>query len=119
MYGMSTALTRAVLAVPLHAFCGVFMGVFYSYAKKAAIVGRGSTSLLCKLFALLVPMMIHGIYDTLAFLATETATYMLLAFVVLLYIAAITTIRKLSKADREAGFYPEARVIEYDTTLTD
>ena len=119
MYGMSTALTRAVLAVPLHAFCGVFMGVFYSYAKKASIVGRGSTSLLCKLFALLVPMMIHGIYDTLAFLATETATYMLLAFVVLLYIAAITTIRKLSKADREAGFYPEARVIEYDTTLTD
>ena len=64
-------------------------------------------------------MMIHGIYDTLAFLGTETATYMLLGFVVLLYIAAISTIRKLSRADREAGFYPEARVIEYDTTLTD
>ena len=118
-YGLATAISRAFLAVPLHAFCGVFMGIFYSYSKKASIMGRGSSSLFYTILSLAVPMLIHGIYDTLAFLATETATYMLLAFVVLLYIAAITTIRKLSKADREAGFYPEARVIEYDTTLTD
>ena len=117
MYGMATALTRAVLAVPLHAFCGVFMGVFYSYSKKASIVGDRSTSMLCTLFALLVPMMIHGIYDTLAFLGTDTATYILLVFVACLYIAAITTIRKLSQADRFAGFYPEARTIEYDTEI--
>ena len=64
-------------------------------------------------------MLIHGIYDTLAFMGTQQYTMMLLVFVVLLYIAAITTIRKMSAADREAGFYPRARTIEYDTTLTD
>ena len=95
------------------------MGVFYSYDKKASILGQNSTSLLCKVFALLVPMMIHGIYDTLAFLGTDVATYMLLAFVVCLYIAAIVTINKLSAADRFAGFYPHARTIEYDSTLTE
>ena len=31
MYGLSTAIVRAFTAVPLHAFCGVFMGVLYSY----------------------------------------------------------------------------------------
>lgn len=119
MYGIGTAITRAFLAVPLHAFCGVFMGVFYSYSKKAAIVGQGGVSAACTLLALIVPMIIHGVYDTCAFMGTQAFTYMLLGFVVLLYIAAISTIRKMSAEDREAGFYPEARVIEYDTTLTE
>ena len=117
MYGISTAITRAFLAVPLHAFCGLFMGVFYSYSKKASIMGRNSTAHTCTLLALAVPMLIHGIYDTLAFLGTDIATYLLLGFVVLLYILAIRTIRKMSAEDKYAGFYPEARPIEYDSNI--
>ena len=119
MYGLATAISRAFLAVPLHAFCGVFMGVFYSYAKKASILGMRSTSKMFTLLSLIVPMIIHGIYDTCAFMGTDTFTYILLGFVVLLYIAAITTIKKMSAADRFAGFYPQARTIEYDATLTE
>ena len=52
-------------------------------------------------------------------MGTDTFTYILLGFVVLLYIAAITTIKKMSAADRFAGFYPQARTIEYDATLTE
>jgi RsiW-degrading membrane proteinase PrsW (M82 family) len=118
-FGLATAITRAFLAVPLHAFCGVFMGVFYSYSKKSAILGLKGKQFLFTVLSLIVPMLIHGIYDTLAFMGTQQYTVMLLVFVVLLYIAAITTIRKMSAADREAGFYPRARTIEYDTTLTD
>jgi RsiW-degrading membrane proteinase PrsW (M82 family) len=118
-YGLATAISRAFLAVPLHAFCGVFMGVFYSYSKKAAILGQRGKQTLFTVLSLIVPMIIHGIYDTFAFMGTERYTTMLLIFVVLLYIAAITTIRKMSAADREAGFYPKARTIEYDTTLTE
>jgi RsiW-degrading membrane proteinase PrsW (M82 family) len=118
-YGLATAISRAFLAVPLHAFCGVFMGVFYSYSKKSAILGLKGKQFLFTVLSLIVPMLIHGIYDTLAFMGTQQYTVMLLVFVVLLYIAAITTIRKMSAADREAGFYPRARTIEYDTTLTD
>ena len=119
MYGIATAISRAFLAVPLHAFCGVFMGVFYSYSKKAAIVGERGISAACTMLALIVPMIIHGVYDTCAFMGTDAFTYMLLGFVVLLYIAAIRTIKKMSDEDRYAGFYPEARRIEYDATLTD
>lgn len=116
-YGLPTAITRAFMAVPLHAFCGVFMGVFYSYTKKAAIQGKSGFKSF--ILSLIVPMLIHGIYDTLAFLGTEEATYALLGFVVLLYIAAIRTIKRMSAEDRNAGFYPAARIIEYDSNILD
>lgn len=118
-YGFATGISRAFLAVPLHAFCGVFMGVFYSYSKKASILGRRGESVRYTILALIVPMVIHGIYDTFAFMGTQAYTIALLVFVALLYFAAITTIKRLSAADRLAGFYPQARYIEYDTTLTD
>ena len=101
-YGFATAVVRAFTAVPLHAFCGVFMGVFYSYSKKASLTGKPVVG--WTLLALLVPMCIHGVYDTFAFLG-ERGTMPLLVFVVLLYIAAISTIRKMSREDYRSGFY--------------
>jgi len=115
-YGLQTALVRAFTAVPLHAFCGVFMGVFYSYSKKASILGKGGSCVLYTILALLVPMLIHGTYDTFAFLG-ERGTVPLLIFVVILYVAAITTINKLSRADYRSGFYPEARTIDYNVDV--
>lgn len=102
MYGLATAIVRAFTAIPLHAFCGVFMGVFYSYSKKASLQGKSPAK--WTVLALLVPMMIHGTYDTFAFLG-DPGTIPLLIFVVILYIAAILTIRKMSREDYRAGFY--------------
>ncbi len=114
MYGFETGIVRAFTAVPLHAFCGAFMGAFYSYSKKASIMGK--SPLPYTILALLVPMLIHGTYDTFAFLG-ERGTFPLLVLVVLLYIAAITMIRKMSKADYRAGFYPRARNINIDVNI--
>lgn len=115
-YGLQTAIVRAFTAVPLHAFCGVFMGVFYSYAKKASILGHGAKSVGYRLLALLVPMLIHGTYDTCAFMG-EKGTVPLLVFVVILYIAAISTIKKMSREDYRSGFYPAARPIDYSVDI--
>lgn len=114
MYGFQTGVVRAFTAVPLHAFCGVFMGVFYSYSKKASILGQSPTKY--TLLALLVPMLIHGTYDTFAFLG-ERGTIPLLVFVVVLYIAAISTINRMSREDFREGFYPAARPIDYSVDL--
>ena len=114
MYGFQTAVVRAFTAVPLHAFCGVFMGMFYAHAKQASILGQRSKSTTNTILALVVPMLIHGIYDTFAFLSSSTAQIMLLVFVVLLYIAAIKTIKANAAADYRAGFYPQARSIDVD-----
>lgn len=116
-YGVQTAIARAFTAVPLHAFCGVFMGVFYAYAKKAAILGNNRGKMFFNILALVVPMLIHGIYDTFAFMRTPGFTNALLVFVVFLYIISLSTINNLSNADYKAGFYPQARVISYDEEL--
>jgi RsiW-degrading membrane proteinase PrsW (M82 family) len=113
-YGFETAVVRAFTAIPLHAFCGAFMGAFYSYSKKAAILGKSPAPY--TILALLVPMLIHGTYDTFAFLG-ERGTIPLLIFVVALYVASISMINKMSKADYRAGFYPGARNINIDVNL--
>lgn len=116
MYGLQTAIVRAFTAIPLHAFCGVFMGVLYSYSKKASILGKSGASVGYTLLALIVPMLIHGTYDTFAFLG-ERGTIPLLIFVVILYICAISTIKKMSAADYRSGFYPQARSIDYSVDI--
>ena len=44
MYGLSTALVRAVTAVPGHACFGVFMGVWYGLAKRLHGQGKDGAS---------------------------------------------------------------------------
>ena len=110
--GFSTAIIRAFTAVPMHAFCGVFMGALYAYSKKASILGQKTASVAYTALALLVPMIIHGTYDTFAFMEAA-GTLPLLIFVVMLYTAAIFKIRTLSNLDFYAGFYPQARPINY------
>ena len=46
MYGLSTALVRAVTAVPGHACFGVFMGVWYGLAKRLTAQGKRVTAVL-------------------------------------------------------------------------
>lgn len=117
MFGFQTAIVRAFTAVPLHAFAGMFMGVMYSYSKKAAILGQSGTSAKFTFLALLVPMFIHGTYDFLAMLGYPGIQILFYAFVIVLYIAAIKTINKMSAEDRKGSFYPSARVIDYDCDL--
>ena len=119
MFGFATGITRAFTAVPLHAFCGLFMGVFYSYSKKAAILGEGGERTLCTVLALLVPMLIHGAYDTLAMWNYPGATYGLYGLLIVLYIIGFRTDKKMSAEDRNGGFYPRARVIEYDSEINE
>ncbi len=110
-YGFQTGIVRAFTAVPLHASCGVFMGVFYAYSKKAAILGQSPARF--TLLALLVPMLLHGVYDTMAFMG-EAGTLPLLVLVVIMYFVVIRTINKMSAADYREGFYPKARSIDID-----
>lgn len=105
-YGFGAALTRAFTAVPLHSFCGVFMGIFYAYSKKAQLMNKKKEQRISTLLALGIPMLIHGIYDTFSFLRASYSFYCLLIFIFILYIISIMQIRSLSKKDIYGGFYP-------------
>lgn len=99
-YGLSTALVRAVTAVPGHACFGVFMGVFYGLAKRYDRAGKEGRSGFFRKLSLLAPALLHGCYDFIASDDdTEHALYFLV-FVAALFVVAFLLVRKMSREDR-------------------
>ena len=97
--GLSVALSRALLALPLHAACGVYMGIAYGQQKVNSLyksASFGSVARAC----LPVPILIHGFYDSCAFSA-ENYPIFLLVFVVFVILVFILTLRQLKKASQE------------------
>ncbi len=98
-YGLTTALVRAVTAVPGHACFGVFMGAWYGMAKRRQGAGDYAGAAKLRRTALIVPMLLHGFYD---FCATYQGTVMglvFLAFVVAMFITANRLVKRMSAND--------------------
>ena len=108
MYGLGTAVSRALLAIPLHCICGIFMGHFYGEAKLGdarRIPEYRSRNLI---FAFLLPMLIHGFYDFALSTDSGIFTLIFIIYVIVLDIIAIRSIRRFSAEDialyQEQGF---------------
>ena len=96
--GLGVAISRALLALPLHAACGVYMGIAYGQQKVNSLykpASFGSVARAC----LPVPILIHGFYDSCAFSAEKYPIF-LLAFVVFVILVFILTLRQLKKASQ-------------------
>lgn len=76
-YGQSAGISRAITAVPAHAFFGVAMGFYFGLAK---FYPEKRTGLLIK--SLFVPIFLHGVYD---FILMSGYNYYLLIFVPFLF----------------------------------
>lgn len=98
-YGFSTALVRAVTAIPGHASFGVFMGVFYGLAKKSDVAGEKGKCILFKVLAFLAPVLMHGSYDYLATRSEDLGQGPFFAFVVVLFILAYVIVHFTAKKD--------------------
>ena len=95
--GIGVAITRALLALPLHAACGVYMGIAYGQQKVRSLyqpASFGSVAAAC----LPVPILIHGFYDFCAFMQTELFIIIFIVFVVAVF---VLTLKRLKKAARE------------------
>ena len=97
--GLGVALSRALLALPLHAACGVYMGIAYGQQKVNSLYKSASFGSVARAF-LPVPILIHGFYDSCAFSA-ENYPIFLLVFVVFVILVFILTLRQLKKASQE------------------
>lgn len=108
--GFSTAVMRAVTAVPGHCIFGIFMGIYYGIAKGCELRGdeKGKKTNLRK--ALLVPIFLHGFYD---FSCSLEYDGMLLVFILLeicMTVRAIKMVKKMSKEDKPLS--PEVQVAD-------
>ena len=99
MYGMGAALMRAITAVPGHASFGVFMGACYAAARRAENFGDHGASVIWRVVAVLLPALIHGCYDYIAVLGSEQGSAMFWVFVLGVFAAATSMIRKMSRRD--------------------
>ena len=102
-YGFSTAMIRAVTAVPGHACFGVFMGAWYGLAKRYYCYGKQAQSKFCRWLAVLLPALLHGAYDYIATSEGTASGLYFAAFVAVLFVISFLLIRKLSRKDRFLG----------------
>ena len=99
MYGFAAALMRAVTAVPGHASFGVFMGAYYGLARRSENRGEHGQSVLWRILAVLIPMLIHGMYDYIAVNETGSVSSTFAVFVLVVFALAFLLVRQLSKRD--------------------
>ena len=97
---LSVGISRALLSIPLHCFCGVFMGVFYAEAKKQSLLGNQAQKKKCLFYALAVPTVLHGFYDfclSVDFVFIDT---LFIAFVIAMYIVSFKYVKKALRNDQ-------------------
>lgn len=99
MYGLRTAMIRALTAVPGHACFGVFMGAWYGMARRWANRGDGEKSSLYLKLAVIVPAMLHGLYDLIADLQMGLS-WTFVGFILIMFALALYTAGRLSREDR-------------------
>ena len=98
-YGLSVAVMRALTAVPGHACFGVFMGAWYGLARACTNSGNLRLAKQAKKMSLLIPILLHGTYDFITTFKSWLFTLIFIAFVVLMYIFAVSKVKVLSKND--------------------
>ena len=100
-FGTDISLGRALFSIPGHTTFGVFMGLYLSRAKEAMYSGNTFKMKRLKLKSLLVPTIIHGIYD---FLLDDTLQqkyfYLFIIFVIIIDVIALSIIRREHKHDK-------------------
>ncbi len=96
--GTSTAIIRAVTAIPGHATFSIFMGYYYGLAKLNAVRGDKRKRNRNLILTLLVPVLLHGFYDFCAFTSNVWMSIVLFIFILLMDINAYL---RVSRSARE------------------
>lgn len=94
--GPGTAVLRAVTAVPLHACTGIVMGYFIGKAKLCAKNNKSqeTTNII---LSLLIPTVIHAIYDFLVFTKRMDFIIIWIGFVIAIYIICFILVKSSTK----------------------
>ena len=98
-FGLATAIVRALTAVPGHACFGVFMGIWYSAAKRWSYRGDEGKAASCRFKAVLIPVLLHGAYDFLATFGGYISTLVWAVFVIVMFIVAFRKVKENSRND--------------------
>ena len=99
-YGLATAMARALTAIPGHACFGVFMGVWYGVARRQEMWGYPEDARRSRVMAVVLPALLHGLYDFIATQQRESLSLVFVAFVAVLFVAAYRLAKRTANNDR-------------------
>jgi RsiW-degrading membrane proteinase PrsW (M82 family) len=99
MFGLPTALIRAVTAVPGHACFGVFMGAWYGMAKRREGAGDLEEAKRMRTRAFGIPALLHGVYDFVASRGNTLMSLVFLVFVILMFVRAVRLVKHVAAND--------------------
>lgn len=94
--GFHTAIIRSLTAVPAHALFGMVMGYYFGMAKFA----DGDRRKRNLIYALLVPVFLHGIYDFIIFSMSKTMLLVFIPYMLYLWRRGLTYVDELSEESR-------------------
>ena len=97
--GTQTALLRAFISVPAHAFYAIACGYYLGISKLNYSIGNKRKARLYKFFSFIIPILLHGIFDFLLLTNNNDLLWIFFAFVAILYIVSFFNIRKLSAVE--------------------
>ena len=99
--GVDVGIIRALLSVPGHAANGVFMGYYLALSKQTLYNGRRDLHLKYILFSIIVPVLLHGVYDYLLLNDYFIFFIIFLIFIVNLYRISIDRVNRFAGITRK------------------
>ena len=106
-YGPSVVFLRAIGSIPGHICVSVFMGTWYSAAKKYQYWGNQSQVKKCQWLSVLVPAGAHGGFDLLASgISSGLGIVVFIAYIIVIFVVSFRLIKNLSEKD---DFYSQTK----------
>lgn len=99
--GFMTALLRAFTAVPGHVCDGILMGSYLTLAKHNDLLGNQKLAKKYKRLSIVVPAVVHGIYDFCLFAESLTFLLIFIVFVITMYVVCIKKIKYFSNNNKK------------------
>lgn len=97
--GIVTGVMRAITAVPGHVCDGILMGSYLALAKFNHVKGNVSLSKKYFRMSIIVPFIMHGIYDYCLYLGYPIFVCIFIIFVITLFVICFKKIIDISKND--------------------
>lgn len=99
--GLSSAIARLFFAVPTHASVAVFMGYYLSLSKLSEINNKENLRKKYLLYSILIPTVLHGVYDFLAYSSNLLLVYVFFIFSCYLFLKANRRLMQMSKVNKD------------------
>ena len=100
-YGLSVAVSRALLSVPGHFFFAVYMGIYLGEAKRAEREGEEYLRDRFLRESIVVPVLLHGFWDFSLSVDSPWMTAAFYAFVLVFFPSANHRLRTASEDDQQ------------------